>query len=180
MQKPTVAYVGIRLTLVCPAPVGGRTVSTLIRVGEDINYQVEGSGVPEQPWPPDPPAVDYGERCSCPTCEGRLVGAPIEELRDVISALQADLAVNQDTYLDLRYIESARDFIIREVQRQRYTIQRDLPTFTDRYVKTSRTVSVRYDGSFQGEVAEVTVEPSGGPYPNTITGAVAALRGTST
>ena len=131
MGDERVAYVGIKLKLACPAPVNGRIVSTLIRVGDEINYQVEGSGVPELPWPPDPASADYGERCSCETCEGRLVGAPVEELRDVISDIHGDYAVNQDTYF-LRYLESARDLIVREVQMQRYTIQRDpLPSQTD-------------------------------------------------
>lgn len=98
MGDERVAYVGIKLKLACPAPVNGRIVSTLIRVGDEINYQVEGSGVPELPWPPDPASANYGERCSCETCEGRLVGAPVEELRDVISDIHGDYAVNQDTY----------------------------------------------------------------------------------
>jgi hypothetical protein len=173
-----VTYVGAGLKLACPAPIGGRTVSVLIRGGGDeITYQVS-EGAPRLPWPPDPTWTEYGERCGCETCAGRLVGATVDELRAEVDAITADPGALEDTYLRLRYLESARDIIVREAQNLRYGIQRGISTFTDTYARAGRQVAVRYDDAFQ-EVEEVRIafprtEES---YPATIAGALAALRG---
>jgi hypothetical protein len=178
MNEREVAYMGAALKLACPASVGGRVVSTLYRTGGGgIQYQVEGSGAPGLPWPPDPTWTEYGERCRCETCAGRLVGAAVDELHAVMNGIHGDTAVNWDTYF-LRYLESARDAIVREAQGLRYGIHRDISTFTDTYVRVDRRVAVRYADSFQ-EVEEVRIVlppvRSDESYPATIPGAVAAL-----
>ena len=169
---------GAALKLACPASVGGRVVSILYRTGGGgIQYQVAGSGIPGLPWPPDPAWTEYGERCQCETCGGRLVGATVDELYAVVNGIHAGTAVNWDTYF-LRYLESARDVIVREAQSLRYGIHRDISTFTDTYVRDDRRVAVRYDDSSQ-EVKEVRVvlRRSDESHPATIPQAVAALRG---
>ena len=108
-----VAYFGAGLKLACPAPIGGRVVSLLIRRGGDeITYQAS-AGAPGLPWPPDPTWTEYGERCQCQTCEGRLVGATVEELREKIDDMDSDYTVNEDTFF-LHYLESARDVVVRK------------------------------------------------------------------
>jgi hypothetical protein len=174
-----VAYAGAGLKLACPATIGGRVVSVLIRAGGDeITYQAS-AGAPGLPWPPDPTWTEYGERCQCQTCEGRLVGATVEELREKINDMDSDYKVNEDTFF-LHYLESARDVVVREAQVLRYGIQGDISTFADTYVRAGRQVAVRYDRSFQ-QVEQVmgVLSPSDGPYPATIAGAVAALRGSA-
>jgi hypothetical protein len=85
-------------------------------------------------------------------------------------------AALEDTYT-LRYLESARDLVIREAQNLRYGIHRDISTFTDTYARGARRVAVRYDDSLQ-QVEDVTVvRPlTDESYPATIAGALAALR----
>ena len=167
-------HVGAWLKLSCPA---GTVVSYLIQSGGgDITYRVEGSGGLQLPWPPDPTDNHYGERCPCHECLGRLVGATVDELQAEVNAIHNAPTVNEDTYV-LRYLESARDMIEREAQNERYAFQRHIPTLTDTYVCPTWRVNVRYDGSFQGEVADVTVEPPTESYPPTLLGALHALRG---
>jgi hypothetical protein len=131
---------------------------------------------PALPWPPDETLADYGERCACDTCEGRLVGATVDELRAYVDKMDSDYLTNEDTYF-LRYLETARDLVVREAQLHRYGIYRDISTGTDTYVRADRRVAVRYDASLQ-EVLEVgTVRPSPEEsYPATIAGSLAALR----
>jgi predicted NBD/HSP70 family sugar kinase len=175
MNDREVAYAGAGLKLTCPAPIGGRVVSVLIRGGGDeIAYQVS-AGAPVLPWPPGPTWT--GERCQCETCAGRVVGATVEELRAKVDDMDSDYMTNVDTFF-LRYLESARDVIVREAQYLRYGIQRDISTFTDTYVRAGRQVAVRYDDSFQ-EVTEVRVvyPRTDESYPGAIAGALAALRG---
>ncbi|WAJ43124.1 hypothetical protein OK015_18055 [Mycobacterium sp. Aquia_216] len=171
------SYVGAGLKLECPAPIGGRTVSLLLRTsGDEIRY-VPSQGAPGVPWPPDPTQMDYGERCGCDTCEGRLVGATVEELRAYVDRMDSDYLMNEDTYF-LRYLETARDLVVREAQLHRYGIYRDISTRTDTYVRADRRVAVRFDDSLQVIEEVGTVRP--GPevsYPTTIAGAAAALRG---
>lgn len=171
-----VAYVGGLLKLQCPAPVGGQVVSTLIRVGSgNIEYQVAGSGAPPLTWPPDPTWIEYGGRCRCETCAGRLVGATVDELRAEIDAMNAVVTSNVDTYLDLRYLESARDLIVREAQNLHYGIHRT--TQADKYLRRERRVEVQYDGSFQDvEAVKVLVPETAESYLPSIAGAVAALQ----
>lgn len=169
-------HVSAWLKLSCPA---GTIVSHLNRGrGLGITYSVEESAGPgpQLLWPPDPTSTHYGERCSCYSCFGRLVGATVDELRAELVAIRSAPTVNEGTS-ELRYLESARDVIEREAQSQRYVFHRNISSFTDTYVKWARRVIVRYDGSFQGEVAEVTVEPPTESYPPTLVGAVDALRG---
>lgn len=99
-------------------------VSTLIRVGGDIAYQVAGSDTPELPWPPDPTSVEYGEICHCQTCAGRLVGASVEELSNAVSALHGKPIGNVHVH-QLEYLESARDVIVREAMDLHYGIRRN-------------------------------------------------------
>jgi hypothetical protein len=173
-----VSYVGAGLKLACPAPIGGRIVSLLIRAFRDeIEYQVF-PGAPGLPWPPDPTWIDYGEICNCETCAGRLVGATVEELRAEVDDISSDDTSNADTFF-LRYLESARDVIVRESRLLRYSISRDISTFTDTYVRPGRQVAVRYGDSFN-EVEQVQVvfpRNDDTPYPATIAGARAALAG---
>ena len=105
------------------------------------------------------------------------MGATVEELREKIDDMDSDYTVNEDTFF-LHYLESARDVVVREAQALRYGIQRDISTFADTYVRAGRQVAVRYDRSFQ-QIEQVmsVLSPSDGPYPATIAGAVAALRG---
>lgn len=84
---------------------------------------------------------------------------------------------NLDTFF-LRYLESARDVIVRESQQHRYSISRDVSTFTDTYVRPGRQVAVRYDKSLD-EIEEVRVvvpHNDDSEYPATIAGARDALR----
>lgn len=174
-----VAYVGALLKLQCPAPVEGQVVSLLIRVGSgNIEYQVAGSGASPLRWPPDPTWTEYGERCHCGTCAGRLVGASIDELRADMVAMNAVVTSNEDTYRKLRYLESARDVVVREAQNLRYGILRNTVTHIDTYVQAQRRVEVQYDGSFQGiEAVKVLLgRQPGQSYPATIAGAVGALQ----
>jgi hypothetical protein len=86
----------------------------------------------------------------------------------------------------LRYLESARDVIVREAQLGGYGIMRGFDHHhsphpsTETYLLASRRVSVRYTDDFQ-EVEEVSVwlpvSTEGQPtYPGTLAGALAALR----
>jgi hypothetical protein len=90
MNDRGTSYVGAGLKLQCPAPIGGRTVSLLLRTsGHEIRY-VASQGAPALPWPPDETLADYGERCGCDTCEGRLVGATVDELRAYVDKMDSD------------------------------------------------------------------------------------------
>jgi hypothetical protein len=96
--------------------VGGVIVSRLIRTGgEGIQYQIEGSGAPPVPWPPDETSTRYTEVCSCADCGGRQVGEDVDVLRAEMDHIASGHKVNQDTYF-LRYRERARSFIEREAQ----------------------------------------------------------------
>jgi hypothetical protein len=172
------AYAGAGLKLQCPAPIGGRVVSLLLRAGGNAITYVVSQGVPGLPWPPDPTAVEYGERCQCATCEGRLVGATVEELRAKVDDMDSDYTTNEDTFF-LRYLESARDVVVREAQNHRLGIHRDVSTSTDTYVRPNRQVAVRYDPSLQAveEVRIVVPRNTDESYPATIAGALAALQG---
>jgi hypothetical protein len=173
-----ITYAGVALKLKCPSAVGGQIVGALTRIGGDgIEYLVAGSGVPELPWPPDPTWTVYGERCFCPECGGRLVGATVEEFRSEVNRIDDDPTVNVDTFF-LRYLESARDVTVRKARGLRYAIQRDTSTFTDTYLRRGRQVTVSYDGSFQ-EIIQVTVvrPETGESYPSTLAGALTALAG---
>jgi hypothetical protein len=174
-----VAYAGAGLKLACPAPIGGRIVSLLIRgaARDGIEYTTS-AGTPGLPWPPDPTWLDYAEICECETCAGRLVGATVAELRAKVDDISSDYTTNEDTFF-LRYLESARDVIEQESRQLRYSIRRDISAFTDTYVRARRQVAVRYDSSFQ-EVVDVRVvfpDNDDTSYPATIAGARAALRG---
>jgi hypothetical protein len=170
-------FVGAGLKLRCPAGVGGSIVSLLLRTGGDEIRYVASADAPSLPWPPDPTLTEYGERCGCQTCEGRLVGATIDELRAKVDDMDSDYVMNEDTYF-LRYLETARDVVVREAQNHRYGIQRDISTFTDTYVRAGRQVAVRYDDSLE-EVEEVRIAHprTDESFPATIAGALAALRG---
>ena len=62
----------------------------------------------------------------------------------------------------------------------RYGIRRNISTFTDTYVRTTRRVEVQYDDSLEDVVAvRVGVPPTDESYPATIAGAIAALRGSA-
>jgi hypothetical protein len=176
MSDREVEYVGAGLKLECPAPIS-EIVSVLFRGGGNaITYKVPGSQ--RLPWPPDPTQVDYGEPCLCDVCGGRLVGATVEELRDEIAAISSNPAELENTYT-LRYQETSRDLVIRAARNSRYGFHRDISTFTDTYVGTTRRVAVRYDGGTGQEVVAVNVvqPPNEGEYPASIAGALAALRG---
>ena len=123
MNNRGTAYVGAGLKLQCPAGIGGSVVSLLLRSGGDEIRYVASNGAPALPWPPDPTSTEYGERCQCQTCEGRLVGATVEELRAKVNDMDSDYATNEDTFF-LRYLETARDAVVREAQNHRYGIRK--------------------------------------------------------
>lgn len=187
MTGPQTAHFGVGLKLDCP---NGKYVSFITGVGSpNLAYQVVSHAPethPPLPWPPVPDSVEYGERCPCGVCVGRLVGDTVAAIRSEADAIQGTMKVNEDTY-QLRYLESARDFIVREAQLGGYGISRGYDTHhnvapsTETYLVSTRRVAVRYDDSFQ-EVEEVSVwlPVSTQPpekYPDTLAGAVAALRG---
>lgn len=98
-------HVGAVLKLACPGPEG-RIVSHLIRTGgPSIRYSVPGPDIRERPWPPDPTSADYGERCACDECHGRLVGATVDELEYQVNKLHSAPTANEDTY-PLRFLQS--------------------------------------------------------------------------
>jgi hypothetical protein len=97
-----------------------RRQSFLPTGGDEIRY-VASIGAPALPWPPDPAWTEYGTRCQCQTCEGRVVCATVEELRAKVDDMDGDNATNKDTFL-LRYLESARDAVVREAQNHRYAM----------------------------------------------------------
>jgi hypothetical protein len=145
---------------------------------------------PPLPWPPLPDSDVYGERCPCDGCVGRLVGDTVSAIQAEALAMQATMKVNQDTY-NLRYLESAHDVIVRQAQLRGYGIIREGQlghygihhhdgAFAETYVAMTRRVIVGYDDDFQ-EVEHVTVwlPASTQPpdtYPDTLAGALAALR----
>lgn len=171
-----VTYVGAKLDLYCPAPVAER-ISILIHThGDHIGYQIAGSDAPELPWPPDPIATEYGEICHCQTCAGRLVGASVEELRNVVKAVSDKPEGNVHVH-QLEYLESERAVIVRAAQNLHYGILRNTANHIDTYVRGQRRVEVRYDESFQDVAAVKVILPlTGGAYPATIAAAVAALQ----
>ena len=68
-----VTHIGAVLKLACPE---GKYVSHLFRTASgNIRYLLPGSGNRQLPWPPDPTSTEYGERCRCEVCNGRMVGA---------------------------------------------------------------------------------------------------------
>lgn len=181
------AYLGVGLKCDCP---NGKYVSFITGMNSPhLVYQVVTRAPdvhPPLPWPPDPNSDVYGERCPCDVCVGRLVGDTVAAIRAEAEAIQGTTTVNQDTY-QLRYLESARDVVVREAQRRGYGILRGFDHHhnphpsTETYLQGSRRVSVRYTGDFQ-EVENVSVwlPASEGPdpsYPNTLAGAVAAVEG---
>ncbi|HEY1838613.1 MAG TPA: hypothetical protein VGG53_00055 [Mycobacterium sp.] len=170
-------YIGAKLDLYCPAPVAER-VSTLIHThGDHIGYQVAGSGAPELPWPPDPNAVEYGEFCHCPSCNGRMVGASVEELRNAVKAVSDKPTGNVHVH-ELQYLDTEHDVVVRAAQNLHYGIHRNTANHTDTYVHGQRRVEVAYDSSFEDiqTVIKVVLPLSGDEYPATIAGAVAALQ----
>lgn len=138
----------------------------------NLHYQVVTTPEthPPLPWPPDPGSDVYGERCPCEMCCGRLVGDTVAAIRAEAEAMASTMKVNQDTY-QLRYLESARDAIVREAQLGGYGISRGFDhhhnshPLTETYLLASRRVSVRYTNDFQGEVEGVSVwcPPRGSP-----------------
>lgn len=186
VTTPDTAYVGVALKLDCPA--GSDYVSFITGMGTpNLHYQVVTTPDthPPLPWPPDPDGDVYGERCPCEMCCGRLVGDTVAAIRAEAEAMASTMKVNQDTY-QLRYLESARDAIVREAQLVGYGIQRGFDhhhrpdPLTETYLLASRRVSVRYDANFE-EVNDVSVwlpvSTTGQPtYPATLAGALQALR----
>jgi hypothetical protein len=170
-----VAHFRVGLKLECP---NGKELSFVTGTGgQNLVYQILATGHAALPWPPDPASTEYGERCGCDECVGRLVGDTVDAIRAEANAIQATMKSNEDTYT-LRYLESARDVILREVQLMGYGIHRDIPSSTDTYVGSPRRVAVRYDDSFE-EVKEATVTVLGSQtesHPGTLAGALAALR----
>jgi hypothetical protein len=180
------AYVGVGLKLDCP---NGKYVSVITGMGSpNLHYQVL-TRAPDVhtplAWPPIPGSADYGEQCPCDVCVGRLVGDTVAAIQAEANQIQGTMRVNQDTY-QLRYLESARDVIVREAQLVGYGIMRGFdvhhnvaPT-TETYLLASRRVSVRYDDASE-EVKEVTVwlpvsTVAPPTYPGTLAGALTALR----
>lgn len=91
-----VTHIGAVLKLACPE---GKYVSHLFRTGGgNIRYLLPGSGNRQLPWPPDPTSTDYGERCPCEICNGRMVGAKVDDLRQAVNELDAAVTANEDTY----------------------------------------------------------------------------------
>lgn len=186
MTVSNTAHLGVGLKLDCP---NGKYVSIVTGLGSpNLHYQVVTRAPdvhPPLPWPPDPASAVYGERCPCAVCLGRLVGDTVAAIQVEADAQQNSMKVNQDTY-QLRYLESARDAVVREAQLVGYGIQQGFDhhhraePFTDTYLLASRRVSVRYDANFE-EVNEVSVwlptdavpHPT---YPSTLAGALQALR----
>lgn len=143
---------------------------------------------PPLPWPPDPVSDVYGERCPCAVCVGRLVGDTVAAIQAEVAAQQGSMKVNEDTYW-LRYLEAARDVVVRKAQLGGYGIIRGFDHHhnpnpsTETYLRGSRRVSVRYDASFW-EVEDVSVwlpvsTASRPTYPGTLAGALEALRAAS-
>jgi hypothetical protein len=122
-----IAFYGVGLKLTCP---NGEYVSLLTGLGsQGMTYQVLPNVHPALPWPPYPNNIEYGERCGCDGCAGRLVGDTIAAILAEADEIQATMKVNQDTY-PLRFLVSARDFIVREVQLTGYGIHHDPDTLT--------------------------------------------------
>ncbi len=97
-----VTHIGAVLKLACPE---GKYVSLLIRTaGGNIRYLLPGPGNRQLPWPPDSTSTEYGERCPCAVCNGRMVGARIDELRHALNGLHDAPTANEDTYF-LDYLE---------------------------------------------------------------------------
>jgi hypothetical protein len=178
------AHLGVGLKLDCPS---GNYVSFITGLGSpNLHYQVVTTeSHPPLPWPPDPNNDVYGERCPCQVCVGRLVGDTVAAIQAEADAQESSLKVNEDTYW-LRYLESARDVVVREAQLGGYGISRGVdfrhnaaPT-TETYLLASRRVSVRYDANFQeveGVAVWLPVSTTGQPtYPGTLAGALEALR----
>jgi hypothetical protein len=186
VTAPHTAHVGVGLKLDCP---NGKYVSFITGMGvPNLTYQVviNAQTHPPFPWPPDPDSAVYGERCPCDVCCGRLVGDTVDAIQAEALAVQSTMTVNDDTYM-LRYLESARDVIVREAQLKGCGIikgrgARGNPAspLTETYATSTRRVEVRYGERFQ-EVEEVTVwlpvstEPQP-TYPDTFAGALAAMR----
>lgn len=119
----------------------------------NLTYQVVRTPSPSFPWPPDPNSTEYGERCPCEHCVGRLVGDTVDAIRNEADQIQLTMRSNEDTH-QLRYLESARGVIFREAQLLGYGFRRD--NLIDVYEGPGRRVAVRYDDSFE-EVEEVSV-----------------------
>jgi hypothetical protein len=171
-----ISYVGVGLKLECP---NGNYVSVIIGSAADgaaLRYQVLATRHPALRWPPHPDSTEYGERCPCDDCVGRLVGDTVAAIRAEANEIQATTKSHEDTYT-LRFLEPARDVILREAQLKGCGIDFDPSTSTESYVSPGRYVAVRYDP--QGEVEDVTmaIPRSGEEYPSTLAGALAALRG---
>lgn len=76
----------------------------------------------------------------------------------------------------MEYPDIPGRFIVRAAQNLHYGIHRNTTTHTETYVRWERRVEVRYDESFQDvEAVKVILPATGGAYPATIAGAVAAL-----
>jgi hypothetical protein len=169
-----IAYVGVGLKLECPS---GRYVSVIIGTGgPDLAYQVLATKHPQLPWPPLPDSTEYGERCPCDDCVGRLVGDAVADIRAEADAIQATTKSHVDTYT-LRHLETARSVIRRKAQLKGYGIHLDTSTSTESYVSAGRYIALRYDPADEVEDVTMTMPRSGEEYPNTLAGALAALRG---
>jgi hypothetical protein len=96
------SYLGAALKLDCPA---GKPLGQLVRTqsSPSITYRLMGWGS-SRPWPPDPTAVNYAERCVCAECGSRLVGETVAELTKEVNEIHATTRSLEDTFR-LRYLE---------------------------------------------------------------------------
>jgi hypothetical protein len=169
-----VTHIGPALKLACPGQ--GRVVSVLFRTSCDtIRYSIPGTGISQHPWPPDTSA-NYGERCPCGECLGRLVGASVDGLTAQVILLIDVTRAHEDTYF-LGYLESARSAIEPEAAGRGYQKRRDSSSGTDTYERPNRKVIVGYDE--YGEVEHVRVQSEAASYPRTLRGALDAIAGSS-
>jgi hypothetical protein len=165
-------HIGPALKLACPGE--GRVVSVLFRTSCDtIRYSIPGTGISLHPWPPDISA-NYGERCPCDECLGRLVGASVDGLTDQMILLIDVTTAHEDTYF-LSYLESARSAIELAAGGRGYQSYHDSASGAHTYERANRKVMVGYDED--GEVERVRVQSETASYPRTLGGALDAIAG---
>ena len=96
------SYLGAAVKLDCPA---GQPISQLMRTATRPNITYLRPGwVSSRQWPPDATSVNYGEKCNCEECGGRLVGETVAKLKQQVDEIHATTKVHIDTY-QLRYLE---------------------------------------------------------------------------